>query len=128
MTYQTRFFVCFCVFFFFSSFFRDKGDGADDDEDSSESDDVWMNDPPERGGGGGFVGGGAGGVGVEGTGGVKERSSWYRSQFKELENLGKGGFGTVVKVSEQIVRHTRVYASTPLLASACMCRIFPTTP
>ena len=41
------------------------------------------------------------GGGVEGTGVVKERSSWYKSQFKELENLGKGGFGTVVKVQSQ---------------------------
>lgn len=81
-------------------------DPGDQEQDSTASDDSWMNDPedynnnnknntaaagesPAIGGGGGVDGG---------SGTVKERSSWYRSQFKELENLGKGGFGTVVKV------------------------------
>lgn len=72
------------------------GDAPQGEEDvSSASDDSWMNDP----GRGGFNYG-AGVNGVDGDGGVKERSSWYRSQFKELENLGKGGFGTVVKVQK----------------------------
>ncbi|CAB1109132.1 unnamed protein product [Ectocarpus sp. CCAP 1310/34] len=53
-----------------------------------------------------FPAGGGGGEG--GSGAVKERSSWYRSQFKELENLGKGGFGTVVKVRNRVDR--RLYA------------------
>lgn len=39
------------------------------------------------------------GVDGAGTGNEEARGSWYRSQFKELENLGKGGFGTVVKVN-----------------------------
>lgn len=73
------------------------GEAATADNDSSVTDDSWMNDPEEGGGGGGFAGG-AGVSVLEGTGKVGGRSSWYRSQFKELENLGKGGFGTVVKV------------------------------
>lgn len=65
----------------------------DEDDDSSESDDGWMKD--------GELARGGGHPGVDGPSGdgtVAERRSWYRSQFKELENLGKGGFGTVVKV------------------------------
>jgi serine/threonine protein kinase/histidyl-tRNA synthetase len=41
------------------------------------------------------------GEGGEGVG-------WYRSQFKELENIGKGGFGTVVKVRHRVDK--RIYA------------------
>lgn len=71
------------------------GEAATADNDSSATDDSWMNDREE--GGGGLTGGEGVSV-LEGTGKVGGRSSWYRSQFKELENLGKGGFGTVVKV------------------------------
>ena len=88
--------------------FHVSGEAPPADEDSSATDDSWMNDPEEvadggfaagaGGGGGSGSGGGGGGGGVERTAGVGVRSSWYRSQFKELENLGKGGFGTVVKV------------------------------
>ncbi|CAM9255688.1 unnamed protein product [Ascophyllum nodosum] len=85
-----------------------------DEEPTSSDDDDWMNYPEDRDGdgdGGGAAGGAVSssvGGGVEGTGVVKERSSWYKSQFKELENLGKGGFGTVVKVRNRIDR--RLYA------------------
>lgn len=71
------------------------GEAPAAEEHSSATDDSWMNDPEEDGGG---FAGGAGVGGPEGTANVGGRSSWYRSQFKELENLGKGGFGTVVKV------------------------------
>lgn len=83
--------------------FPNLGEAPAADDDSSATDDSWMNDPEDGGGGGGGGGGFAGGAGVsvlEGTGKVAGRSSWYRSQFKELENLGKGGFGTVVKVRD----------------------------
>ncbi|CAM9988471.1 unnamed protein product, partial [Laminaria digitata] len=82
------------------------GEAPAAEEDSSATDDSWMNDPPEEGGGG--FAGGAGVGGLERTGNVGGRSSWYRSQFKELENLGKGGFGTVVKVRNRVDR--RLYA------------------
>lgn len=76
---------------------KSPGNVREDEDSSSASDDGWLNDHVD-GEGGGFAGG-TGVGGVEGTEGVvKERRSWYRSQFKELENLGKGGFGTVVKV------------------------------
>ncbi|CBJ48836.1 eIF-2alpha kinase GCN2 similar to Eukaryotic translation initiation factor 2-alpha kinase 4 (GCN2-li [Ectocarpus siliculosus] len=80
----------------------------EDDEDSNASDDSWMNHPQDNHNGADrrFPAGGGGGEG--GSGAVKERSSWYRSQFKELENLGKGGFGTVVKVRNRVDR--RLYA------------------
>ena len=78
--------------------FHVSGEAPPADEDSSATDDSWMNDPEEVADGGFAAGAGGGGGGVERTAGVGVRSSWYRSQFKELENLGKGGFGTVVKV------------------------------
>eukprot|EP00752_Nemacystus_decipiens_P009926 g8853.t3 len=85
------------------------GEGAADEEESSASDDSWMNDLDDNNnpGAGGVPRGGGGGVQGEG-GALKERTSWYRSQFKELENLGKGGFGTVVKVRNRVDR--RLYA------------------
>ncbi|CAM9666815.1 unnamed protein product, partial [Sphacelaria rigidula] len=77
----------------------------EDEEDSSESDDdVWMQQAGEREG---VPPSFAGGTGVFSRG-VREPTSWYRSQFKELENLGKGGFGTVVKVRNRVDR--RLYA------------------
>eukprot|EP00903_Cladosiphon_okamuranus_P014260 g13246.t1 len=87
----------------------DVGRGAAGEEESSASDDSWMNDLDDNNiaGGGEIPGGGGGGVDGAGTA-LKERSSWYRSQFKELENLGKGGFGTVVKVRNRVDR--RLYA------------------
>lgn len=46
------------------------------------------------------------------SGGAGEPTSWYRSQFKELENLGKGGFGTVVKVCGVRVNRSHVGQNT----------------
>ncbi|CAM9232817.1 unnamed protein product, partial [Scytosiphon promiscuus] len=102
---------------------RHRGSGAtgeqrapdDHEQDSTASDDSWMNDPEDYNNNNNNDNATAIGEspaamgGVEGgNGGVKERSSWYRSQFKELENLGKGGFGTVVKVRNRVDR--RLYA------------------
>ncbi|CAN0297750.1 unnamed protein product, partial [Ectocarpus sp. 12 AP-2014] len=86
----------------------EQGGREEDDEDSNTSDDSWMNHPQDNHNGTDrrFPADGGGGEG--GSGAVKERSSWYRSQFKELENLGKGGFGTVVKVRNRVDR--RLYA------------------
>lgn len=83
-----------------TALFIGSGEAPPADEDSSATDDSWMNDPEEEAQGGFAAGAdpGGGGGGVGRTAGVGVRSSWYRSQFKELENLGKGGFGTVVKV------------------------------
>ncbi|CAM9387141.1 unnamed protein product, partial [Ectocarpus sp. 4 AP-2014] len=87
---------------------RERGGRDEDEEDSNASNDSWMNHPQDNHNGADrrFPAGGGGGEG--GSGAVKERSSWYRSQFKELENLGKGGFGTVVKVRNRVDR--RLYA------------------
>lgn len=84
--------------------------------------DLDDNNNAAAGGGAGVPGGGDGG-GMEGGGGaLKERSSWYRSQFKELENLGKGGFGTVVKVSWSRAHCARrARACAWLLCRVCVC-------
>lgn len=78
---------------------RDMDDGGKENEEEEEEGDGSTSSSEEEGdyavGGAGAGGGGAGGVvGMLQRGGT----SRYESDFRELEFLGRGGSGQVVKV------------------------------